>query len=90
MLIHRFPIRLLCLIALWLAATLGCGSTARVATLSDEPAISEEGGMISLDNSLEPLIERFNSDRDKPRVVAIVSATCGACVAGAIAVMSRW
>ena len=42
--------------------------------------------MICLDSSLQPLIERFNADRDKPRVVAIVSATCGACVAGAIAV----
>lgn len=86
MLIHRFPGVLLGLSAIWLAATLGCGSPTRVATLSDEPAIRDEGGMISLDNSLEPLIARFNSDRDKPRVVAIVSATCGACVAGAIAV----
>ena len=86
MLIHRFPGVLLGLIAIWLTATLGCGSSTRVATLSDEPAIRDDGGMISLDNSLEPLIERFNADRDKPRVVAIVSATCGACVAGAIAV----
>ncbi len=86
MLIHRVPSVLLGLIAIWLTATLGCGSSTRVATLSDEPAIRDDGGMISLDNSLQPLIERFNADRDKPRVVAIVSATCGACVAGAIAV----
>ena len=86
MLIHRFPSVLLGLIAIWLTATLGCGSSTRVATLSDEPAIRDDGGMISLENSLQPLIERFNADRDKPRVVAIVSATCGACVAGAIAV----
>ena len=86
MLIHRVPSVLLVLIAIWLTATLGCGSSTRVATLSDEPAIRDDGGMTSLDNSLEPLIERFNADRDKPRVVAIVSATCGACVAGAIAV----
>ncbi len=86
MLIHRVPSVLLSLIAIWLAATLGCGSSTHVATLSDEPAIRDEGGMISLDNSLQPLIERFNADRDKPRLVAIVSATCGACVAGAIAV----
>lgn len=86
MLIHRFPSVLLGLMAVWLTATAGCGSSTRVATHSDAPAISDEGGMISLDNSLDPLIERFNSDRDKPRVVAIVSATCGACVAGAIAV----
>ncbi len=86
MLIHRFPSVLLVLIAIWLTATLGCGSSTRVATLSDVPAIRDEGGMISLDDSLQPLIERFNADRDKPRVVAIVSATCGACVRGAIAV----
>ncbi len=86
MLIHRVPSVLLGLLAIWLTAILGCGSSTRVETLSDEPAIRDEGGMISLDNSLEPLIERFNADRDKPRVVAIVSATCGACVRGAIAV----
>ncbi len=86
MLIHRFPSVLLSLMAIWLTTTIGCGSSTRLATRSDEPAIGDEGGIISLDRSLEPLIERFNADRDKPRVVAIVSATCGACVAGAIAV----
>ncbi len=75
MLIHRFPSVLFVLIVIWLTATLGCGSSTRVVTLSDEPAIHDEGGVISLDNSLEPLIARFNSDRDKPRVVAIVSPT---------------
>ena len=86
MMIHRVPSVLIVLIAIWLTATLGCESSIRVATLSDEPAIRDEEGMISLDNSLEPLIERFNADRDRPRVVAIVSATCAACVSGAIAV----
>ncbi len=86
MLIHRFPSGLLGLSAVWLTAALGCESSTRVAALSDEPLIRDDGTLISLDNSLEPLIERFNADRDKPRVVAIVSATCGACVAGAIAV----
>ncbi|MCH7700154.1 MAG: heavy-metal-associated domain-containing protein [Planctomycetes bacterium] len=86
LLIHRLPGVRVGLMAIWFTATLGCGSSTRVATLSDEPAIRDDGGMISLDNSLEPLIERFNTDRDRPRVVAIVSATCGACVAGAIAV----
>ncbi len=66
---------LLGLSIIWLTAALGC-----------ESAIRDDGRLISLDSSLEPLIERFNADRDKPRVVAIVSATCGACVAGAIAV----
>ena len=86
MVIHRFPSVLLGLIAIWVIATLGCESSTRVATLSDEPSCRNKGGMISLDSSLQPLIERFNADRDKPRVVAIVSATCGACIAGAIAV----
>ena len=86
MLIHRFPSGLLCLGALWLTAALGCESSTRVAALSDEPLIRDAGRLVSLDSSLKPLIERFNANRDKPRVVAIVSATCGACVAGAIAV----
>ncbi len=86
MLIHRPRTGLLGLSALGLIAAIGCASSTRVADLSDEPLIRDEGGVISLDSSLEPLIERFNADRDKPRVVAIVSATCGACVAGAIAV----
>ncbi len=92
MLAQRIPNVLLGLIAVWVVTTLGCESSTRVATLSDETAIREAGGavgmegIISLDNSLEALIERFNADRDKPRVVAIVSATCGACIAGAIAV----
>ncbi len=60
MLIHRFPSELLGLIALWLTAALGCESSTRVATLSDEPLIRDDGRLISLDSSLEPLIERFN------------------------------
>ena len=86
MLIHRFSGGFLGLSALWLTAAVGCESSTRVAALSDEPLSSDDGRLISLDSSLEPLIERFNADRDKARVVAIVSATCGACVAGAIAV----
>ena len=86
MLIHRSRSVLLSLIAIWLTATIGCGSSSRVATLSDESAIGDKTKMTLLDKSLKPLIERFNADRDKPRVVAIVSSTCGACVRGAIAV----
>ena len=86
MLIYRFPAGFLGFFAVWLIATLGCGSTTQVVTHWDEQATGAEGRIVSLDSSLEPLIERFNADRDKPRVVAIVSATCGACVAGAIAV----
>ena len=73
--IHRFPSHLLGFLAISLTATLGCGSSTPVATPSEESAIRDEEGMISLDNSLEPLIDLFNSDRDKPRVVVIVSPT---------------
>lgn len=83
---HRFPNVRLCMMALWLTTTLGCESSTRVTTPSDDPIADSEARIISLEHSLEPLIERFNADRDKPRVLAIVSATCGACVSGALAV----
>ncbi len=75
MLIHRLSSRLLGLVAILLTAPLGCGSSTPVAIPSEASATRDEEGMISLDNSLEPLIDLFNSDRDKPRVVVIVSPT---------------
>jgi len=84
--VYRPRSGLMGLSALGLIAALGCESSTRVAALTDVPRIRDARSLISLDSSLEPLIERFNTDRDKPRVVAIVSATCGACVGGAIAV----
>ena len=36
--------------------------------------------VISLDGSLEGLISRFNAAKDKPRIVALLSPTCGGCV----------
>ncbi len=44
MLIHRFPSVFIGLSAIWLTAALGCESSTRVATLSDEPAVRDEGG----------------------------------------------
>ena len=85
MLIYRSRSVLLVLSAICLTATIGCGPSGRVATLSDESANGDKTKMILLDKSLEPLIERFNADRDKARVVAIVSSTCGACVRGCVA-----
>ena len=32
-------------------------------------------GLLSLENSLQPMIERFNAAADKPRLVAILSPT---------------
>ncbi len=42
--------------------------------------------LIALDNSLDRFIDRFNADKDKTRVVAMLSPTCGGCVEGARAV----
>jgi hypothetical protein len=44
-------------------------------TKRDEP--------VSLRGSLQPLIDHFNEGRGKPRFVALISATCPACVFGA-------
>ncbi len=41
---------------------------------------------ISLSDTLEPLIDHFNSGQGKPRFVALLSSTCPACVFGAKAV----
>ncbi len=42
--------------------------------------------LISLADSLEPLERRFNIEASRPHVMAIVSSTCGPCVAGSVAV----
>jgi hypothetical protein len=42
--------------------------------------------LTSLRDSIGPFVEHFNRHDGKPRVVAVVSPTCGACVAGAVAV----
>ncbi len=47
---------------------------------------AEDEGPVSLRASLDPLIEHFNAGSGKPRVVALVSSTCGACLFGARAV----
>ena len=46
----------------------------------------DQDGPISLRDTLEPLIDHFNSGRGKPRFVALLSSTCPACVFGAKAV----
>ncbi len=42
--------------------------------------------LISLADSLDPLQRRFNDSAAKAQLVAIVSSTCGPCVAGAVGV----
>ncbi len=39
-----------------------------------------ETKLVSLDDSLDGLISEFNAARDKPRIVALLSPTCGGCL----------
>jgi len=50
-----------------------------------EPILAD-GHLISLEKSIKPFIDCFNAAADQRRVLAVVSPTCGACVAGAVAV----
>jgi hypothetical protein len=72
------------LMLLALLCTGGCGtsmaggssSTMGKQTCRSKVGDAEEArGLISLADSLGPLRTRFNSDRDKPRLVALVSPT---------------
>jgi copper chaperone CopZ len=74
---------------------LGVNEAARtlVCCATDAPEVApgmvsgqDQAGPISLRDSLEPLIDHFNSGQGKPRFVALVSSTCPACVFGAKAV----
>ncbi len=40
-------------------------------------------------DSMQPVIDRFNADKDKPRVVALLSPTCGGCVHAANAIFTE-
>ena len=66
---------LLVMVIVWSVSPAGC-ATAR---LTPHP-------IVSLGDSPEPLSEWFNAHREKPRFLTILSPTCGACVAGAVAV----
>ena len=62
-----------------------CAADAREVSLG---MVSEEDQdrPISLQDTLEPLIDHFNSGQGKPRFVALLSSTCPACVFGAEAI----
>lgn len=47
---------------------------------------SSETKITRLEDSIEPLIEHFNDNIGKPRFVALLSSTCGHCIAGANAI----
>ena len=61
----------------------GCGGGgSAVAEDAGDPSII----LASLGESLDPLIERFNADKDELRFVALLSPTCGGCLRGARAI----
>ena len=66
---------LLLMVIVWSVSPAGC-ATARWTPLP----------IVSLGESLDPLNEWFNAQPKKPHFIAILSPTCGACVAGAVAV----
>ena len=68
----------------------GSCSAPSVTTGSGEQALSSTASpLFSLDDPLQPLIDRFNADADKPRVVALLSPTCSGCVYAAQALQKE-
>ncbi len=45
--------------------------------------------LVPIKETLQPVIDRFNADKDKPRVVALLSPTCGGCVHAANAIFAE-
>lgn len=64
----------------------GCATPRRTSRDSAAPGSPAPHSIVSLGDSLDPLSEWFNTQHEKPRFIAILSPTCGACVAGAVAV----
>jgi copper chaperone CopZ len=60
-----------------------CKAARRAATAVQDP---EAAGLVSLAHGLAPLATAFNAAKARPRFLAILSPTCGACVHGAEAV----
>ena len=48
---------------------------AEIPSKDARPVVMESEPLISLADSLEPLRDRFNAEKDKPRVLAILSPT---------------
>ena len=55
---------------------------------SESPLATEPPtpALVSLSDSVEPLRRRFNDSNESPQFVALLSSTCGQCVAGGVAV----
>ena len=86
MLTRRIADGLLVLWITWSVALAGCATARRTSRHSAAPGSPAPHPIVSLSDSLDPLHEWFNAQREKPRFIAILSPTCGACVAGAVAV----
>ena len=74
------------MVTVWGVSAVGCAMSRRAPHNSKAAVSPALPALVSLGDSLEPLIEWFNAEREKPRFVTILSSTCGACVAGAVAV----
>ncbi|MCH7873663.1 MAG: heavy-metal-associated domain-containing protein [Planctomycetes bacterium] len=72
---------LLLTVIVWSVSLAGCATVQRTPHNSAAPH-----SIVSLGESLDPLNEWFNAQRNRPRFITILSPTCGACVAGAVAV----
>ena len=53
------------------------------------PSANAPVRLVPIEGSLEPVIEQFNAHKDKPRVVAMLSPTCGGCVHAANAIFAE-
>ncbi len=72
---------LLLAMIVWSVCPAGCATARRTPRNSGAPH-----SIVSLGESLDPLHGWFNAQRKRPRFLTILSPTCGACVAGAVAV----
>lgn len=76
----------LVMLIVWSVSPVGCATAWRTPRNSAAPVSRAPHPIVSLGDSLDPLNEWFNAHREKPRFITILSPTCGACVAGAVAV----
>ena len=77
---------LLVMAVFWSVSPAGCATMRWTPRNSATPVSQAPHPIVSLGDSLDPLNEWFNAQREKPRFITILSPTCGACVAGAVAV----
>lgn len=59
-----------------------CGAPGTRASVQDSDGVRVQEPMTSLDGSLAALRDDFNAHKDRPRVISLLSPTCGACEYG--------